>query len=57
MTDLETPRPAVARSRSAFNIYAALMFAALAALGTVVGIMWYMNATLTGESNPFFIVQ
>lgn len=57
MTDLETPPAARVRTRSAANIYTVLMFVTFAALATAVGVMWYMNVTTTGESNPFFIVK
>ena len=57
MTELETPPPMPVRAKPEANIYTVLVVTAFVALATATGIMWYKNVTLTGNSNPFYVVS
>ncbi len=47
------PRRRPARS----NIYTILIAVTLVALGIGIAFLWTANTTLTGESDPFYIVE
>ena len=57
MSELETPTPPphARAAKTGFNIYTVMVVAAFFAMTAAVGVMWYMNVKLTGQSNPFFV--
>lgn len=47
----------VRRKPAGPNVYSVLAIVAFIALAVAVGVLWVANTSITGESNPFFVIQ
>ena len=55
MTQLETG--ARTRRKPSPNVYSVLVLISFLALATAVGVVYYKSTELTGNTNPFFMVN